>query len=104
MRVKSSVFNHGALRRIFVLSLALIAFACSSEKPSDIDKKAWVGTWATAQQLVESGNMPPEPGLAGNTLRQIVRVSIGGTELRARLSNEFGSTAITLNAVHLAIA
>lgn len=62
----------------------------------------WVGTWATAPQLVEPHNLPPEPGLAGNTLRQVVRVSLGGSRLRARFSNEFGISPVTLNAVHLA--
>lgn len=40
----------------------------------------WVGTWSTAPQLVEPRNNPPEPpGLTDNTLRQILRVSIGGS-------------------------
>jgi lysophospholipase L1-like esterase len=46
--------------------------------------------------------MPSEPGLSGNTLRQVVRVSIGGDRLRARFSNEFGSGSLTLQAVHVA--
>ena len=64
----------------------------------------WVGTWATAQQLTETANNPPSPGLADNTLRQIVRVSIGGKRLRLRFSNEHGSSPITLKKVHCAVA
>lgn len=62
----------------------------------------WVGTWGTSQQLVEPRNMPPKPGLSHNTLRQIVHVSLGGDTLRVRLSNKFGTTPLTLNAVHIA--
>lgn len=62
----------------------------------------WVGTWGTAQQLVEPRNMPPEPGLSNNTLRQVVRVSIGGERLRVRFSNEYSSKPVTLRAVHIA--
>lgn len=62
----------------------------------------WVGTWSTAPQLVEPGNNPPSPGLSNNTLRQIVRVSIGGDSLRIRFSNEFSSSPVTLNSVHVA--
>src|SRR4051812_30925057 len=51
---------------------------------------AWVGTWATGPQLTEPGNVPPAPGLTNNTLRQVVFTSIGGQQLRLRLSNEFG--------------
>jgi len=66
--------------------------------------QGWVGTWATAQQLTETANNPPSPGLADNTLRQIVRVSIGGKRLRLRFSNEYGSSPVTLKKVHCAVA
>jgi lysophospholipase L1-like esterase len=62
----------------------------------------WVGTWATGPQLTETENNPPTPGLANNTLRQIFRVSIGGSSLRLRLSNEYGDGPVTMSAVHLA--
>ena len=42
----------------------------------------WIGTWATAPQLVETNNNPPAPYLANNSLRQIVQVSVGGKQLR----------------------
>jgi len=61
-----------------------------------------VGTWATGPQLTEPGNVPPAPGLADNTLRQIVFTSIGGQQLRLRLSNEFGDGPVTMNTVHVA--
>ncbi len=64
----------------------------------------WVGTWCTALQLVEPHNMPPEPGLSHNTLRQIVRVSLGGDSLRLRFSNEFSTSPVTLTAVHIAVS
>lgn len=62
----------------------------------------WVGTWASGQQLTESQNNPPSPGLANNTLRQVVHVSIGGSKLRVRLSNEYGTSDATLTKVHIA--
>ena len=65
-------------------------------------EEIWVGTWTTAPQLVEPGNMPPAPGLANNSLRQVVRVSIGGDTLRVKFSNEFGTGPVTMNAVHIA--
>jgi lysophospholipase L1-like esterase len=62
----------------------------------------WVGTWAAAQQLTEPGNLPPAPGFGDVTLRQVVRVSIGGQRVRVRFSNEFGETALTLVAARVA--
>lgn len=64
----------------------------------------WVGTWSTAPQLVEPGNMPPSPGLTNNSLRQIVRVSIGGDTLRLKLSNEFSSNPVVLKSVKIAVS
>ncbi len=64
----------------------------------------WVGTWTAAQQLTEPANMPPSPGLSNNTLRQIVHVSIGGNQLRMKFSNQYGSTPVTMNSVHLAVS
>ena len=63
----------------------------------------WVGTWGTSPQLTETRNLPPSPGLTNNTLRQLVQVSIGGEKLRVRFSNAFGTSPVTLNAVHLAL-
>ena len=64
--------------------------------------KKWVGTWSTAPQLVEPRNMPPEPGLANNTLRQVVCVSIGGDKIRVRFSNAFSPDPVTMKTVQIA--
>ncbi|MBN2200854.1 SGNH/GDSL hydrolase family protein [bacterium] len=69
-----------------------------------ITGERWTGTWAASPQLVEPGNMPPAPGLANNTLRQIVCVSIGGERLRVRFSNEFSTSPVTLDSVHFTVA
>ena len=67
-------------------------------------KGHWVGTWGTAPQLVERHNNPPSPGLANNSLRQIVQVSIGGKKVRLKLTNEFSQEATEIRAVELASA
>ncbi len=64
----------------------------------------WVGTWGTAPQLVESNNNPPSPGLANNSLRQIVQVSIGGERVRLKLTNEFSTGSTVIKGVELAYA
>jgi lysophospholipase L1-like esterase len=48
--------------------------------------------------------LPPAPGLAGNTLRQVVFVTMGGSRLRVRLSNAFGDGPVTMIAVTLAVS
>ena len=73
-------------------------------EPKEPTSEKWVGTWSTAPQLVETNNNPPSPGLSDNTLRQIVHVSIGGDSLRVRFSNEFSTSSVTLNEVHVALS
>ena len=52
--------------------------------------------------------MPPmPPGLADTTLRQIVHVSLGGTQLRVRFSNAFGgygNEGLKINTAHVAVS
>jgi lysophospholipase L1-like esterase len=72
--------------------------------PAESQAKQWVGTWGTAPQLTEPGNMPPNPGLSNNTLRQIVRVSIGGQRVRLKFSNQYGTAPVAMKSVHLAVS
>jgi lysophospholipase L1-like esterase len=94
------------LAGLAVVLVATGAFSFCSAESTGISAAVtkWVGTWSTAPQLVEPGNNPPAPGLSNNTLRQIVRVSIGGDSVRLRLSNEFSTNAVTLHAVHIAVS
>ena len=82
-------------------------------------QERWVATWATAQTLVRQptarppADAAPPPanspqtiaarGFSNQTVRMIVRTSIGGKRLRIRLSNAFGSAPVTLGTAHVAI-
>lgn len=96
------------VKSFFVTLILLNLFiSCSSIKPASIagDKNQtdWVGSWATAPMLVEPHNLPPDPGLSNNTLRQIVRVSIGGDKIRLKLSNAYSKDSLVINAVSIAL-
>lgn len=91
---------------VFLFISVLLIFSLTSmifNNSKNINKK-WVTTWGTSPQLVEPHNMPPEPGLANNTLRQIVRVSIGGEIIRLKFSNEFSDENLELKSVKIAIS
>ena len=55
-------------------------------------------------QLVEPHNLAPEPGLSGNSIREIVQVSVGGEKIRVKFSNEHGKSPLNIKAVEIAIA
>ncbi len=93
-----------------VSTVAVAAFSAVVGGPSagPPDSGHWVHTWAAMPQLTEPGNLPPPPFtqdglvLADATVRQTVRVSVGGNELRLRFSNAFGGTALPITAVSVA--
>ncbi len=91
---------------VYMLSIIFFITSYAQKSQSDNSKSAlkWVGTWSTAPQLVETHNNPPPPGLSNNTLRQIVRVSIGGNTLRMRFTNEFSKNPVTINSIQIAVS
>lgn len=62
----------------------------------------WVGSWAASQQRPEPQNSLRPDDLRDATLRQIVHLSLGGTQLRVRLSNRFGTAPLQFTSVHIA--
>ena len=64
----------------------------------------WVGTWGTSVQQVEMKLVPEGfESLSGTEIRQEVHVSIGGPQLRVRLSNAFAdwSDDLTVDSVRV---
>lgn len=92
-----------AIRIRLNLVLLIITFLLATGhlySQSDI----WVGCWSAANYAAGSNNTPPSPFLANNTLRQIVRVSIGGDSLRVKFTNKTCSTPVTMNSVNIAVS
>lgn len=89
--------------RCFALALAALAFApanTAAVPPASI----WVGSWASAQQVPEPQNSLAPADLADATLRQHLRLSLGGKRLRVRVSNLFGTAPLIIDAATVARA
>lgn len=63
----------------------------------------WVGTWAAAQ-IAPAATGISHAGFRDETVRDIVRTSVGGTEIRLRFSNVFGSKPLSINDVRVALS
>jgi len=85
------------------LALASLALPFSAHADQGLwdASQQWVGTWGTAP----AG--PPLPAatqtFTDQTLRLIVHTSIGGKQVRIRVSNELGSTPLRIGAAHIAL-
>ncbi|KQV58358.1 MULTISPECIES: SGNH/GDSL hydrolase family protein [unclassified Caulobacter] len=81
------------------LALALPAHAETAAKPLK-----WVGAWASAQMAPDAKNSLAPEDYPNATLRQVVRLSLGGDTIRVRLSNAFGTQPLTIKAAHVAVS
>lgn len=108
-------------RRAF-LATVLLALAFLAFQPAGAQQgEHWVGTWMVAH-IGRPQNPPPPPvpltpaqgqtaapapppfmHFNNQTLRQIVRTSIGGRRVRVALSNAFGTSPLTVGAAHIAL-
>src|SRR4051812_4114852 len=88
-----------------VLSLASGA-SCAhpAAQPLRPTSSGWFATWTASPS--DAPPRPPRdsvdrvPSLVNQTVRLIVRTSIGGDRARVRLSNEYGDRALVIGAAH----
>ena len=63
----------------------------------------WIATWAASPQ---SGSPNPREALVNidnQTVRERIRVSIGGSQIQLRFSNEFGSSPLIIGSATVAV-
>src|SRR4051812_39459737 len=87
-------------RRIALSCAGLIALAlCAAANCAE-----WVQTWGAAPlpPSVAQGPSPPTASYSNVTIRQTVRVSVGGDRVRLRLSNEYGTKPLVIGAARVA--
>ncbi|KUL32297.1 SGNH/GDSL hydrolase family protein [Actinoplanes awajinensis] len=87
-------------RQLLALTGAAAATGALPPSPAAAATAAWTASWAAVPTTV-----PPAPPLvlADQTLRQVVHLSLGGNQLRIRLTNEFGETPLRIGEVRVAI-
>src|SRR6185369_11009139 len=61
------------------------------------DTTHWVGTWTAAPAPAEGA------AFSNHTLRMIPRVSLGGSRLRVRISNAYGTRPLTIGAAYVGL-
>jgi lysophospholipase L1-like esterase len=62
--------------------------------PRNAPRNAWIATWAASPEPTAPDPHEPLLNIDDQTVRERVRVSIGGTQVRIRLSNEYGSAPL----------
>jgi lysophospholipase L1-like esterase len=90
----------------FACAVALGAFAVFPSLAAGADD--WITTWAASPQARWNDELPVPFGVAealdNQTVRQVVRVSVGGQRVRIVLSNEFGAKPLTIGGGSVGLA
>jgi lysophospholipase L1-like esterase len=99
-------------RSTFLLSAVLWAACSSDDSSSNTETRsaqvARQATWAASPQdyneRFPGGVFPPPPPLsfAQQSVRQVLRVSAAGSDVRVRLSNRFGAAPLRIAGAHVA--
>ncbi|MER6539579.1 SGNH/GDSL hydrolase family protein [Streptomyces sp. 900105755] len=85
----------GKVGRVLVVAL-LSVMGVSGRAGADPEPSLWAGSWEAAP----SGTEPAVPGAA---YRNVVHLSVGGGEVRVRVSNRLGGAPLRLGAVTVAL-
>jgi lysophospholipase L1-like esterase len=70
--------------------------------PQNPPRDSWIATWAASPQASAPSPREPLLNIEDQTVRERVRLSIGGARIRIRLSNEYGSTPLIIGATTVA--
>ena len=84
--------RHRLLKRVLSGAIG----GCIATATAATGHHAWGDTWSAVPDTAG-------PVVNAQTVRQIVRVSVGGSQVRIRLSNLFGNVPITLGPAHIAL-
>jgi lysophospholipase L1-like esterase len=85
-----------ALGSILAILLASSALSATAQPA------VWTGSWGAAPVAAPAATSNASPD--GATYRNIVHLSLGGSAIRLRISNEFGTTPLTVASVHVALS
>jgi len=84
-----------------VLVALCLATWTSFAAPKESDQ-AWVATWGASPVAPLAANTT-NPGFTNQTVRLVIHASLGGSEVRVRLSNAFGTQSLVIGAAHVAL-
>ena len=92
-----------SLRPRLVCAAAMVASAVgagygatASVQSASAIQPHWVGSWGASPAF------PNGPEIVNQTIRQVIRLSLGGRAVRIRISNEMGTSPLVIGSAHIA--
>jgi lysophospholipase L1-like esterase len=84
-------------------NLAVVCLLFFVPQPAAAQRNAWIATWAASPQPSAPDPQEPLLNIEDQTVRERVRVSIGGAQICLRLSNEYGSAPLLIGSATVAV-
>ena len=92
-----------ALACFLLVALQLAGAPRNAPRNSSPSPGKWIATWAASPQPAAPDPHEPLLNIEDQTVRERVRVSIGGTQIRIRLSNEYGSSPVLIGSASVGV-
>jgi lysophospholipase L1-like esterase len=92
-------------RSVALVIFAAVVLGINLGAETQRSQEHWVSAWSTAVHTpLTFPGLPPTPVFDNQTIRMIVRPTIGGSRVRIRFSNAYGASALEIGAANIAVA
>lgn len=94
------------MKRLLSFLVLLCSLSASAQRLSLYNNpntyNHWVGTWAAAPQIPMKIFMPYNNDMTWRSVRQVVKVSVGGDIVRLKISNEESKEPLVIKSIYIA--
>lgn len=84
------------------LTMSLLGGCGEAKVAPIVEEDGWFATWGTAMYDASADETPMNPSLKENTVRQQIRVSMGGEKIKLTFSNIKGDIPVQIEKAHIA--
>lgn len=109
LRTRPSRLVARAASLVAIVGVALLSGGTAQADTAKEGGNHWLATWSASPQAATPSNLAFVPGdvsaigFTNQTVRNVVFTSVGGSALRVRLTNTFGSQPVTFNEVDVGL-
>jgi lysophospholipase L1-like esterase len=106
MRQQKSISKQRRIGIVLLVTLISVLSTPLAQAGRHCRSNRWVGTWSTSPQppIMEGYGEATIAEINDETMRQTVRISLGGEMAQVRLTNEFGDTPLVIGSAHIALS
>src|SRR3954471_2536704 len=103
-RVSREVKMRIRVSRISAVMTLMLTLHLAAHSEDKNEHGRWVSAWSTAMHTpLPFPGLPPPPIFENQTIRMVIRPTIGGERVRIGLSNIYGTAPLEVGSAHIAL-